>query len=151
MAKCIRLGCLNKATDKGRCNRHQTVLANALPDRVRPIYHNYYSKKEWKQLRRSILITTPLCECCKLYKQATEATDVDHILPHRGDRELFLNTTNLQALCHSCHSSKTGAEGKGVYKDYKHNCAHNTNNNTYYAIVNGIEWSDEWLRGGMGG
>jgi 5-methylcytosine-specific restriction protein A len=38
------------------------------------------------------------------------ATDVDHVVPHRGDRQLFWDTSNHQALCHSCHSRKTGKE-----------------------------------------
>ena len=40
----------------------------------------------------------------------TKATDVDHIVPHRGDRDLFWDRNNWQALCHSCHSKKTAAE-----------------------------------------
>ena len=38
------------------------------------------------------------------------ATDVDHIVPHRGDPALFWDEENWQALCHSCHSKKTRNE-----------------------------------------
>jgi 5-methylcytosine-specific restriction protein A len=48
-------------------------------------------------------------ECLKkgLY---VRATDVDHIKPHRGDKKLFWDTSNWQALCHSHHSIKTNRE-----------------------------------------
>ena len=40
-------------------------------------------------------------------------TDVDHVRPHRGDRALFWDKGNWQALCHVCHSSKTVREDGG--------------------------------------
>ena len=33
-----------------------------------------------------------------------KATDVDHIIAHRGDPKLFWDQSNWRALCHSCHS-----------------------------------------------
>jgi 5-methylcytosine-specific restriction enzyme A len=50
----------------------------------------------------------PLCRVC-----GQPATDVDHIRPHRGDRELLYDPTNVQSLCHSCHSRKTASEDGG--------------------------------------
>ena len=38
------------------------------------------------------------------------ATDVDHITPHRGDRQLFWDESNWQPLCHRHHSMKTARE-----------------------------------------
>jgi 5-methylcytosine-specific restriction protein A len=43
----------------------------------------------------------------------TEATDVDHIKPHKGDMTLFWDRTNWQSLCGPCHSAKTAAEDGG--------------------------------------
>lgn len=40
-------------------------------------------------------------------------TDVDHIVPHRGDPELLYDEANLQSLCHECHSKKTAREDGG--------------------------------------
>lgn len=41
------------------------------------------------------------------------ATDVDHIVPHKGNHELFWDRDNWQALCHHCHSVKTATEDGG--------------------------------------
>jgi len=43
------------------------------------------------------------------------ATDVDHIVPHKGNWELFLggeNFENLAGLCHAHHSEKTAKENR---------------------------------------
>lgn len=45
------------------------------------------------------------------------ATDVDHVIAHRGNWDLFLggdeNYSNLQGLCHAHHSEKTAQENNG--------------------------------------
>lgn len=41
------------------------------------------------------------------------ATEVDHIIPHRGDQQLFWDTNNWQGLCKPCHSRKTAQEDGG--------------------------------------
>lgn len=43
---------------------------------------------------------------------------VDHVVPHRGDKNLFWNARgNWQALCVSCHSRKTVKEDGGFGLD----------------------------------
>jgi 5-methylcytosine-specific restriction protein A len=41
------------------------------------------------------------------------ATDLDHIIPHKGDKDAFWVRSNWQGLCRSCHSRKTAAEDGG--------------------------------------
>jgi len=53
---------------------------------------------------------------CLANKKAKPSTDVDHIIPHRGDEKLFWDETNWQALCHECHGVKTAKEGRGEEK-----------------------------------
>ena len=61
----------------------------------------------WNRARRVFLEAHPLCSECMKQGLYVKATDVDHIIPHRGDPKLFWDQSNWQALCHSCHSKKT--------------------------------------------
>ena len=67
----------------------------------------------WSKVREAFLREHPLCVECMKQGRITPATDVDHIIPHRGDPELMWNPDNYQALCHSCHSRKTAREDRG--------------------------------------
>jgi len=69
-----------------------------------------YKSAQWQRLRRAVLQTHPLCVRCLDSDQVTIATDVDHIVPHRGDPARFWDRENLQPLCHACHSVKTRGE-----------------------------------------
>lgn len=64
----------------------------------------------WRKARRAYLDAHPLCVECAKQGKYTKATVVDHIKPHRGDRALFWDRDNWQALCKACHDSKTGRE-----------------------------------------
>nr|DAY20651.1 MAG TPA: HNH endonuclease [Caudoviricetes sp.] len=63
----------------------------------------------WRKARIAFLQRNPLCVECMRKGVLTPATVVDHIIPHRGDKELFWNEENWQALCKSCHDRKTGS------------------------------------------
>ena len=65
-----------------------------------------YAGKRWKKMRAIILARNPVCAAC----QAAPATDLDHIVPHKGDKALFFNLDNTQPLCRPCHQAKTAAE-----------------------------------------
>lgn len=65
-----------------------------------------YVRDGWKRLRALVLGSHPICVACHM----APATHVDHIVPHRGDDRLFFDPANLQALCRSCHSSKTAKQ-----------------------------------------
>lgn len=61
----------------------------------------------WQKARKTFLEHHPLCAECQRRGVLTPATVVDHIIPHRGDKTLFWDTTNWQPLCKSCHDRKT--------------------------------------------
>lgn len=64
----------------------------------------------WPEVRANHLATHPLCVHCLAATLITAATEVDHRIPHNGNRELLLDPENLQSLCKPCHTTKTQSE-----------------------------------------
>ncbi|BAK99194.1 hypothetical protein OBV_19960 [Oscillibacter valericigenes Sjm18-20] len=70
-----------------------------------------YRTREWlDDLRPTQLLREPFCRKCAKRGIRTLATDVDHIVDHKGDWGRFTDRNNLQSLCHACHSQKTARE-----------------------------------------
>lgn len=77
-------------------------------------YKSLYNTKQWYRLRAAQLRDYPLCLFCEQQGKITPATVVDHVIPHKGDRDLFFNG-ELASLCKKCHdSAKAKAEARGV-------------------------------------
>ena len=87
---------------KKYCGEH----AAQHPEESRPASERGYGSA-WRRARRRYLEAHPLCVECMKEGRYTRATDVDHIVPHRGDPALFWDEDNWQALCHRHHSVKT--------------------------------------------
>jgi 5-methylcytosine-specific restriction protein A len=68
---------------------------------------------QWRKSSKEFLKKHPLCVHCIKDGRLSPSTEVDHIKPHGGDRKLFWNKNNWQALCKSCHSKKTAEEDGG--------------------------------------
>ena len=67
----------------------------------------------WQKARRAYLAEHPLCVMCNAVKRVTAANVVDHIIPHRGNQELFWDEANWQALCKTHHDTdKAEQEGR---------------------------------------
>lgn len=64
----------------------------------------------WRKARLAWLKKHPLCAACEKEGRVEPATDLDHIVPHKGDRQLFWDSSNWQGLCKACHSRKTATE-----------------------------------------
>lgn len=64
-----------------------------------------YKSKEWLEMREHHLKIERYCRYCAELNMITRATHVDHVKPHRGDPELFLDKNNLQSLCGICHNA----------------------------------------------
>ena len=58
----------------------------------------------WERARADFLASNPLCVYCQKRGRMTLAEVVDHIVPHKGDLELFWKEDNWQALCTECHN-----------------------------------------------
>jgi 5-methylcytosine-specific restriction endonuclease McrA len=59
----------------------------------------------WQKAREAFLRAHPLCADHLKRGQVVQASVVDHVTPHRGDKQLFWDSTNWQSLCKHCHDS----------------------------------------------
>lgn len=76
---------------------------------------SFYKTKTWYRLRWHQLEKEPLCRMCKALGRIVGAEIVDHIVPHRGNQEIFEDPENLQSLCKACHDRhKQRQEKSGV-------------------------------------
>lgn len=108
---CRHPGCAELVRDGSYCGKHKSQAAGSGGGRRdSAAWHGLYYKSKWKELRTVQLLREPFCRTCAAAGRRTPAEDVDHIIPHRGDMQLFTDPGNLQSLCHSCHSKKTAAE-----------------------------------------
>ncbi len=103
MQLCCEPGC-SSLVDRGRCPQHARAKEQT---RAYQDIRKLYSTVRWARLRQIILVRDPFCGLCHI----APSTDVDHIEPHKGNRERFWDEANLWGLCHRCHSRKT-QEGK---------------------------------------
>jgi 5-methylcytosine-specific restriction protein A len=74
-----------------------------------PVVQRLYKTIRWQIIRRIQLAKESWCAECLRANIYTQATDVDHIKPHRGNQQEFFRGP-FQSLCHACHSSKTASE-----------------------------------------
>jgi len=65
--------------------------------------------KRWRTLRALVLQQEPLCRECAKDDILRAATQVDHVDGDDSNNDL----SNLQPLCHRCHSKKTAREDGG--------------------------------------
>ena len=84
------------------CERHKALH----PEEVRSAASRGYGTA-WRKARKQYLEEHPLCVECMKEGRYVKATVVDHVVPHRGDKVLFWDRSNWQALCKRCHDRKT--------------------------------------------
>lgn len=109
MRPCSYPGC-RELTDQGRCAKHPQV--RHYDDRRLSAAKRGYDG-QWRKARAGFLKKHPLCVDCEKEGQLNAATEVDHIIPHKGDKELFWDRNNWQGLCKMHHSRKTAREDGG--------------------------------------
>ena len=66
--------------------------------------------REWREQSKGHLHKHPLCVRCAANGLTVAATVVDHVTPHKGNRQLFWARSNWQSLCERCHNVKTATE-----------------------------------------
>lgn len=114
---CAKPGCRN-LTRSTYCDAHRPHDADRRSSAADD-WHRWYQLPIWRDhIRVDQLLREPFCrECAARARREgmpelsrVRATDVDHIKPHRGVWEIFVDRDNLQSLCHACHSRKTAEE-----------------------------------------
>ena len=75
-------------------------------------WKRWYSLARWERRRQALFAEHPLCIKCLAVEDVTEADTADHVIPHRGDPDLFWYG-ELQALCAACHSRDKQREELG--------------------------------------
>jgi 5-methylcytosine-specific restriction enzyme A len=72
-----------------------------------------YRTARWRAYRDQKRAEDPLCVECRAEGLFVTWDDLDHVVPHHGDLELFWDYDNLRGLCHRHHSAKTRREQVG--------------------------------------
>ncbi|WP_167622076.1 HNH endonuclease [Paracoccus sp. AK26] len=72
-------------------------------DRV-DTWRAWYKTAEWRAIRWEALVSAYFtCVRCGLVYDSANLVG-DHKRPHRGNRELFFDRTNVQCMCADCHN-----------------------------------------------
>jgi 5-methylcytosine-specific restriction protein A len=90
--------------------RARQLKKERLPDHREQSQNRGYDARSWRPLSKMVRMEEPLCRACLREGRVEAATCVDHIIPVTTAPELRLVRSNLQALCHACHTRKTRAE-----------------------------------------
>jgi 5-methylcytosine-specific restriction protein A len=93
------------------CEAHKTVNYTTRPRQRQP-WHRWYDEA-WYRRSRLSFFANPANVICATPDCNRPATDLDHKIPHKGNRRLFEDVRNWQGLCASCHSEKTAREDGG--------------------------------------
>lgn len=100
---------------RGRCAQHRRQLERQYGSSTQRGY-----TYRWQQEAKAFLQRYPYCGMrpheqspvmsqCHTDGRITLAQQVDHVVPHRGNKQLFWNQANWQALCSSCGGAKSRA------------------------------------------
>lgn len=106
---CCASGC-RALVDKGYCADHQHLAPKQLIERQRGNSSQRGYGYKWQVARKRHLVEHPLCVECESNGIVKAADVVDHIIPHKGDQQLFWDESNWQSLCSTCHNRKTATQ-----------------------------------------
>lgn len=116
---CAAAGCKNIAVNKSRCELHQHKIQPKTAQATRSsttVNDHIYQSTKWRKLRDRKFKQNPICEHCIKYNKITPTDVIDHIIEINDNPELAYVYSNLQALCHKCHNTKTAEEASNRNK-----------------------------------
>jgi 5-methylcytosine-specific restriction protein A len=107
---CRYPGCPALTTDKsGYCEQHLTITRKQYDSERGTANERGYDYR-WQQASKMFLVSHPLCVECEREGRITAASLVDHVVPHKGNQQLFWDESNWQPLCKEHHDIKTAKE-----------------------------------------
>ena len=104
---CLHPGC-RATTKRGYCAEH--ARQRRQQRRCDDPSDDFYASRRWRRFRALQLRESPLCIACLEEGRSVVAVHVDHIKTRRERPDLEFDSSNVQSLCHSCHSRKTRRE-----------------------------------------
>jgi len=115
---CKTIGCAGLAELNGFCSN---CRANGKAKDPRDNARSRGYDERWRVYSRTYLSRHPRCadpfaRHSSIIKQADV---VDHIIPHRGNPQLFWDENNHQSLCTNCHNFKTATVDGGFGRERK--------------------------------
>ena len=133
-----RLPLCKKLTLDGVCDNHKAEYERRRQDAINKRARIADSKRGsadsrgynsiWRRVRKGFIEKHPFCVHCEEKGVINPADVVDHIVPHKGNKEVFWDRDNWQSLCYSCHSIKTvkedGGFGRKARGQHEHNQIH---------------------------
>jgi len=106
---CNRSNCPNLTHNRsGYCDHHQKDYRKQRDINRDTSDARGYTYR-WQKVRKLFLTQHPLCIICQSEGVITTATIIDHIIPHKGNQDLFWDESNWQPLCKFHHDQKTGS------------------------------------------
>lgn len=107
---CPKPGC-RSLTQGGPCFQHRQQRNRELDARRGTRTQRGYTNR-WLRAVSLWLAEDPLRQFCtdphkRHGRRLVMGTQTDHIIPHRGNQQLFWDRNNWQRLCDGCHGLKT--------------------------------------------
>lgn len=114
---CSSPGCKTLLDERGYCPKHKQEPTKRVykEGQVKPFENakraneEMYKTVRWQKLRQDILERDGF-RCSKCGELFAAGLQVHHLVPPRGDEELFFAASNLILICASCHRIETGKE-----------------------------------------
>ena len=109
---CRSAGCRELLDAPGYCQRHAPCVAKEKPAFVNAVRSNseLYRTGRWRAQKRKKLCDTPYCAVCGIRGLDGARLEVHHVVPPRGNEEIFFDESNLIVVCATCHKKITAGE-----------------------------------------
>jgi 5-methylcytosine-specific restriction protein A len=90
------------------CQRHKKEPAAPFSNAIR-FNESLYNTAQWRKLRKKILEEQSNCFKCGISKSESKL-EVHHLIPPRGNEEVFFDENNLVSICPVSHKMITSKE-----------------------------------------